>query len=52
MKDTRIFENGKTREILRRRGITCPDFDYTLFSRCMRYAVEVDWGARLFDQAR
>jgi nucleoside-diphosphate-sugar epimerase len=52
MKDTRVFENGKTREILRRRGITCPDFDYALFSICMRYAVEVDWGARLFDQAR
>ena len=52
MKDTRIFENDKTREILRRKGITCPDFDYTLFSRCMRYAVDVDWGAKLFDQAR
>ena len=52
MKDARIFENDKTRKILRRRGITCPDFDYTVFSRCMKYAVEVDWGARLFDQAR
>lgn len=52
MKDTRIFENDKTRAILGGRGVTCPDFDYTVFSGCMRYAVEVDWGARLFDQAR
>jgi nucleoside-diphosphate-sugar epimerase len=48
MKDTRVFENGRTAAILATRGIICPDFDYETFSRCMRYAVEAAWGARLF----
>jgi hypothetical protein len=34
---------------LARRHITCPALDYALFSRCIRYAIEVDWGKRLFN---
>lgn len=51
MKDTRVFESARTGAILEKRGIACPVFDYEIFSKCMRYAAEVDWGARLFDEA-
>jgi len=46
MMDTRIFENGKTREVLAQKNIQCPDFDFDLFTRCMSYAVESEWGTR------
>lgn len=52
MKDKRVFKNGKTEAILGKRNIACPDFDYEVFSRCMQYAVDVDWGTRLFNQTR
>jgi nucleoside-diphosphate-sugar epimerase len=29
-------------------GLVPPEFDYTLFARCMAYAVSVGWGERLF----
>lgn len=48
MRDTRIFEMEKCEPILRKRGIACPDFDYDIFARCMNFAVEVNWGSRLF----
>ncbi len=50
MKDRRVFENERTEAILRKRNIACPDFDYGIFSKCMQYAVDVDWGARLFER--
>ncbi|MBN2467936.1 MAG: SDR family oxidoreductase [Deltaproteobacteria bacterium] len=48
MQDTRLFENEKTRSVQAKRNIYCPDFDYSLFARCMEYAVLVDWGKKLF----
>jgi nucleoside-diphosphate-sugar epimerase len=47
MKDERVFENARTDAILRKRGIDCPDFDYSVFSRCLQYALETDWGKKL-----
>ncbi len=47
MKDTRVFEAARSRPVLRRRGLVCPEFDYDIFARCMNYAVETGWGARL-----
>ncbi len=47
LKDGRVFEHARTDEILRRRGIECPDFDYSIFSRCLRYATEAGWGKNL-----
>jgi len=47
MCDTRIFSNEKTERILSEQEITCPDLSYTVFDKCMRYAVEVDWGKNL-----
>jgi hypothetical protein len=34
--------------MLARRGLVCPAFDYDAFARCMAYALDVDWGAKLF----
>jgi len=48
LKDQRIFEMEKSGPILERRGISCPDFDFEIFSRCMTYAVQSGWGAKLF----
>lgn len=52
MRDTRIFENRRTRSILEKRDITCPEFDFDVFSRCMKYAEKVQWGTKLFDRAK
>jgi nucleoside-diphosphate-sugar epimerase len=48
MRDKRTFAMDNARGILAERGIACPEFDFEVFSRCMNYAVEVDWGARLY----
>jgi len=48
IKDLRVFDTGKSGPILARKNIVCPDFDYEIFSRCMTHAVEVGWGAKLF----
>lgn len=45
--DTRWFDSGKTEAILKKRNLTCPDFDMECFSRCIEYALEVDWGRKL-----
>ena len=52
MRDTRVFRNEKTSEILEKKNVACPVFDYEMFSRCMGYAVDVNWGARLFEQVK
>ncbi len=44
MQDERIFDNTKAAAILDRKGISCPDFDYSIFSTCMQYAEAVNWG--------
>ena len=48
LRDGRIFDNRKMKAILKDRGLSCPELDYEIFSRCMQYAVDVDWGTRLF----
>jgi hypothetical protein len=48
MRDKRTFVMDNAQGILAKRGIACPEFDFEIFSRCMNYAVEVDWGARLY----
>jgi hypothetical protein len=47
MKDERVFESTGADAILRKKGIACPEFDYSVFSRCLKYAVETDWGKNL-----
>jgi len=46
--DSRIFECTKAESILQKRQIACPDFDFDIFSSCMRYAVASGWGAKLY----
>lgn len=47
IQDTRRFDNRKAKAILQKRDIACPVFDFDVFSRCMNYAIAVDWGKRL-----
>jgi nucleoside-diphosphate-sugar epimerase len=49
IRDTRIFGSENTEDILGKRGITCPDLDYQVFDRCMQYAIEADWGNKIFE---
>lgn len=48
MQDARTFVMANSAPILERAGLACPAFDYATFARCMDYAVEAGWGARLF----
>lgn len=48
MTDARTFAMERAGAVLERRGVSFPDFDYHIFSRCMTYAVECGWGSRLF----
>jgi hypothetical protein len=52
MRDTRAFATVAAGPILAKHGLSCPEFDYGLFSKCMTYAVETGWGARLFPETR
>ncbi|NTV81412.1 MAG: hypothetical protein HGA24_08320, partial [Candidatus Aminicenantes bacterium] len=47
MQDTRSFDTANAAPLLEKRGLACPVFDYAMFSRCMDYAVETDWGSKL-----
>jgi nucleoside-diphosphate-sugar epimerase len=48
MQDTRSFDGKNAAPVLEKRGLVCPEFDYGVFARCMDFAVEADWGAKLF----
>jgi nucleoside-diphosphate-sugar epimerase len=45
--DDRIFDDTKAAEILDRNNIVCPYLDYEIFSKCIKYAIETDWGRAL-----
>jgi len=48
MRDPRLFDLTKSGAVLERKHFVCPEFNYEIFAKCMNYAVEVDWGAKLF----
>jgi len=48
IRDSRIFASTNAEAILQKRQIVCPDLDFDVFSRCMRYAVAAGWGAKSF----
>lgn len=50
MKDQRTFEHRNTAAILDRYPIKCPEFDYSLFSTCMQYAIRSKWGSALYKE--
>lgn len=47
--DERVFDARKTERILAQNEIVCPELDYDLFSKCIQYAIDVQWGKRLFE---
>lgn len=47
--DERIFDAAKTEQVLTKHAIAQPVLDYELFARCAEYAIQVDWGRRLFE---
>jgi nucleoside-diphosphate-sugar epimerase len=48
MRDARVFATDASGPLLEKHSLVSPEFDYELFSKCMAYAVESGWGARLF----
>ena len=42
--DTRTFEDNKSATIAKNCGIRCPRLDYPLFSKCIDYAIQTNWG--------
>jgi nucleoside-diphosphate-sugar epimerase len=46
IRDLRSFSGERTEGVLARRGISCPEFDFEMFRRCMAYAVETGWGKK------
>ncbi len=46
LSDRRVFVRGNTDKIMN--GKQAPELTYEIFSRCMRYALSVDWGKSLF----
>jgi nucleoside-diphosphate-sugar epimerase len=48
MFDPREFAHERASGILSGRGIHCPPLDYPAFCRAISYALEVDWGKKLF----
>ena len=47
--DDRTFAAGKAQRVLAERNIACPTLDYRLFAKCIQYAIQVQWGKRLFE---
>ncbi len=43
IKDRRKFDDRRTRKILNKLNLHCPRFDQKTFSKCMNYAVSVNW---------
>jgi nucleoside-diphosphate-sugar epimerase len=48
IRDARIFDRTQSDVLLRQAGVACPPFTYDVFSRCMRFAVDADWGRLLW----
>ena len=48
MRDRRIFGTERAGPILDKKGIRCPELTFDIFKRCLDYAVQCGWGARLF----
>jgi nucleoside-diphosphate-sugar epimerase len=48
MRDRRVFGIERAGPILAGKGLRCPELTYDVFKRCLEYAVDCDWGRRLF----
>jgi nucleoside-diphosphate-sugar epimerase len=45
--DKRSFSDYRTGKILKPLGIECPELTSAVFKRCMDFAIEADWGAKI-----
>lgn len=50
LSDNRLFERNNTD--LATSNLHPPVFTYEIFSRCMEYAIEVNWGERIFSEVK
>ncbi|OGD20573.1 MAG: hypothetical protein A2W03_07920 [Candidatus Aminicenantes bacterium RBG_16_63_16] len=50
LRDERTFSVDRARPVLEKRGLVCPEMNYEIFSRCMNFAVECGWGARVLPE--
>jgi len=50
LSDNRIFERNNTD--LATNDLQPPEFNYEIFRRCMAYAIEVNWGERIFSEEK
>ena len=50
MTDARIFDDRKSRSIREKRAVVCPEFDLEVFSRCIKFAIECEWGSKVFEE--
>lgn len=48
MRDARVFDHSRSDALLSRVGVVCPPFTYAVFAKCMQFAVDADWGRRLW----
>ncbi len=47
MQDVRIFRQDKADTLLGRQTRACPEFNYTIFERCVSYGLKTNWGKNL-----
>jgi len=50
MRDRRIFGTERAGPILDIKGVRCPELTSDIFKKCLDYAVQCGWGARLFPE--
>lgn len=41
--DERVFDTTNADKVLRNKNITSPQIDYKVFSKCIEYAIEMEW---------
>ncbi len=47
IQDVRVFRQDKADALLGRETGSCPEFDYTIFERCVSYGIKTNWGKDL-----
>jgi len=50
IRDRRVFGTEKSGPVLESRGIRCPGLTIDIFKKCLDYAVQCGWGARLYGE--
>jgi len=48
--DAKVFDDSKAGRLLEKHDISCPKISYPIAERCMSYALQVNWGEKIFDE--